>query len=483
MGIRAERSAEICNVNGMELRENAASGRAGMAGLRWLLLGPESRRVVRHRLQSMLFDPLILGLCHLRHARFRLTPDAKLAAYYQADIGAPCFSGNGDRAIAVTWKTKWIGEDRPILGAGSLEREALGREIAPPFRRLAAQIPEWGMRIQVWPFDLSFPQLVRISDPDYVNKLLTRTIALSQERKDDRYQVIAVRYRPGQRHVLRYDSVNTTEHKVRPMVFVKLYRNGEGRRLSEVTKSAADFLEEKHRNVTCLRPLAYLPDEDTVLYPVLRGSPLSEQFKRPREGVGHWLECAGQAVSNLHGALPALFDRLSPGGFEAEIEAVREKSHYFSVLLPEMNSIVETLLSRAEELYHRLPQEPPAFTHGDLKAEHFWTTSYGLTLMDFDMCCLGDPALDLGQFLADLRLCQDRHGQVGIEEAETRFLDAYMQAAPRSRLLRARLFEALELVRVAGRRISLTDPNWESRVERLVRCAADLLDSLERASR
>jgi hypothetical protein len=261
MDSQAGRSKNLSNLSDTEFWANASSGRAGLEGLRWLLLGPVPRGVIRSGLGSLVSDPRALGACHLRHARFRLDPDAKLAAYYSTDVRAQNSAEHRSRAIAVMWKPKWIGRSRSIPDVSSLEAEALRRELAPLFHRLSAQIPAWGLHIEVWPLDLSFPQLVRVSDPDYVGTLLARASALSWQWPAGSYRVSTVRYQPGQRHVLRYDSLDRT---LQPTVFAKLYRNGEGRRIFEVAKAVADCLAEQQKGVTCLQPLAYVPDEEVI---------------------------------------------------------------------------------------------------------------------------------------------------------------------------------------------------------------------------
>ncbi len=461
----------------------AASGRAGAAGLCWLLLGPVPRTVIRRGLEALVCEPRALGACHLRHARFRLQPDAKLATYYHTDIRSERFGGPGSRAIVALWKPKWIGKNQPTPDVSPLEAEALQRGLAPLFRRLDHRIPEWGLHIQVWPLDFSFPQLVHVSDPEFVSDLLSHGQAPVLLPAAGRCRITPVRYQPGQRHVLRYDFADRVDGTLRTTVFAKLYRNGDGRRLSELMKDVAAFLAERQNGVTCLQPLMHLPAEDVIFYPMLCGSPLTEQLRRPTPETRRWLECAGQAISALHCAPQTLSKHLSLRGFECEIGEVWEKSHYLAVLLPSVASEVEELLRRARQLYPRLPQEPATFIHGDLKTEHFWVTPRGLTLMDLDACHLGDPALDLGQLLADLRLWQDAHGQAGIEDAQASFLAGCAPTLSRSRLLRARLFEALELVRIAGRRVPLFARDWGTRVEGLVQRAGALLEGLSSAPR
>ena len=456
----------------------ALSGRAGRAGLRGLLVDPEARRALGRELNALLSAPEILGALHLRHARFRLRPDIKLSAYYDVDIRADG-SGRraGTRAIAVVAKPKWYGRAGPSGAApeaGELEAEARRRGLAAPFDRLTALMPSLAMSVQVSPLDPSFPQLVRLSDPEYVGQMLARC-APTHPLPAGGYAVTSVRYQPGQRHVLRYEAADAPGQ---PIMFAKPYENEDGSRIAAVVTQAADWLSSRQEGVACLRPLAHVPQDAVVLYPPLSGTPLHEQLRCSGREIGRRLEVAGQAMSVLHSAPQAFSGLLGFHSFEAEIGEVVDKSHFISALVPSAGSTIDALLDRARELYDRLPQEAPAFTHGDLKMEHFWVDRRGLTLMDFDVCRLADPALDIGQFLADLRFCHHTYGRSAVEQAQGRFLAGYATGAPHERLVRARLYEALELIRIAGRRLPLLDSHWEARLGRLLGWAAVLLDDL-----
>jgi aminoglycoside phosphotransferase (APT) family kinase protein len=169
---------------------------------------------------------------------------------------------------------------------------------------------------------------------------------------------------------------------------------------------------------------------------------------------------------------------LSPHrGFAGEVKKItRRTCEHIHALLPELGARITAVLARAANLYHRLPQELPTFAHGDFKTEHLWIGAGGLTVMDFDTCCLADPAIDVGKLLADLEYWYSAYSQEGVKEAQTHFLRAYASGTPTDRLRRAWPYAALTLVKLAVHRIPLYDDDWAARTANLVSRAEAILD-------
>jgi aminoglycoside phosphotransferase (APT) family kinase protein len=456
---------------------DALSGPAKLEGIQWMLLSATTRRVLRDQLKSLLPAPNMLGPCRLRHAIFR--PGRKLKAYYDARVRVEGTKGYRVRPIAVTWRTDGEADWRQGRDAlAELQAEALRQGVAAPFRQLTAELPEWGMHIQVSPLDAQFPQLVRLLDPRHVGDMLAAAHAASGVASDqprpDRYAVTSIRYLPGDRHVLRYDPLDAAKGGT---VFAKLYTGEEGARAFRVATQAADWLAEHGEAVTAVRPLAYVAEDRIVLYLGLSGAPLSEHLRRPSQGVARCLERAGAALHALHHLPPGVTGPL-PHDFAAEVWKAARTSDHIPALLPSVGAAIDALLDRAQEVHERLPQEPPTFTHGDFKCEHLWVAPGGPTLIDFDTCRLADPAFDVGRFLADMQLWHITYDQLGLEQAQERFLAGYAPGAPEERLVRARLYEAVELVKLT-RRVPLSDHDWASRTVRLIARAQTVMNDLE----
>jgi len=457
------------------------SGRAKLEGIQWLLLAPAPRRALRDQLKGLLSAPAMLGPCRLRRARFK--PGRKLTAYFDALVRREGTAGYCARPIAVTWGSEGrASRHHGTAELAGVQAEALRQGVAAPFRQLAAELPEWRMRIRVSPLDPRFLQLVRLSDPRHVGDMLARvagarSLALHQLRP--RYAVTSIRYRPGQRHVLRYDPQSGARGTT---VFAKLYTGEDGARVFHVATQVGEWLAHHGAGVTAVRPLAYVVEDRAVLYPGLSGQPLSDLLHRPGQGGARCLERVGAALHALHRLPLAVAGPLPRHDFAAEVSEVARASDHIDVLLWSVGSAIRALLDRARALYARLLQEPPTFTHGDFKAEHVWATPGGPTLIDFDTCRVADPALDVGKFLAHLQLWHVAHDQPGLEQVQERFLVGYAPGAPEGRLLRARLYEAVELVKITARRVLLFDPDWASRTTRAIGRAQAVLHALERRS-
>ncbi|PYU09158.1 MAG: hypothetical protein DMG29_20320 [Acidobacteria bacterium] len=457
---------------------DALSGRAKLEGIQWVLLSAAPRRVLRDQLKALLSAPNMLGPCRLRRARFK--PGRKITAYYDVLVHIEGTEGYSARPITVTWgsdgQADWRqgGDD-----LAEMQAEALRQGMAAPFRQLTAELPEWSMHVQVSPLDAQFPQLVRLSDPRHVRDMLAAAHAASGVASDQprpgQYAVTFIRYRPGKRHVLRYDPLDAAKGGT---VFAKLYTGEGGARVFRVATQAGEWLAQHGAGVTAVRPLACVAEDRVLLYPGLSGAPLSDHLRRPSQGVARCLERAGVALHALHRLPQAVAGPLPPHDFAAEVSETARASDHIPVLVPSMGAAIDALLHRAQELHERLPLEPPTFTHGDFKSDHVWVAPAGPTLIDFDSSHLADPALDIGKFLADLQLWHTTYDQPGLEQAQERFLVGYAPGAPQERLVRARLYEAVELVKIA-RRVRLFDRDWESRTEQAIRRAQGVMNDLE----
>jgi thiamine kinase-like enzyme len=481
----------------MELSEILA-GRAGLAGVQWALTGQPARAALRGLLNSLL-SGAELGPCRLRRAKYKL--DRYLTAYYDVTLHSrdghhPGDGGNGSpvpsttlvRPIALTWALpKETGAPGLPSDPASVQGEAFSRGLLRPFQQLSAETPEWGLRLQISPLDVQFPQLVRLSDPRYVQEMLAVGLEAGSRGPalPAQYSITTIRYRPGQRHVLRYDAHPEPEAPGGKTFFAKIYNKpAKGARAFETAIQISNWLDAHSVGMQGARPLAWLAEDGVILYPRVAGIPLSRLLKGTGRRTGRHLRLAGSALRALHALPVSLMAGLEHKTLANEIQTVKHASDHLRALYPQARAKIIELIERTEALHARLPQEPETFTHSDLKADHMLVSSTGLTLIDFDTCALADPAFDIGKFLADLDWWHAQYSKPDATEAQEQFIAGYIQGAPGApdippaRLKRARLYEALILLRITVRRVPLFSRDWAEMTLRLVQQAEGILNSL-----
>jgi hypothetical protein len=448
------------------------SGVAGLAGIQWLLLEAPAHGVLLGALMCVLDDGTAIDAIRLQRAKYK--PGRYMTTYHAVDMHNA--SGSSTRLVEANWLPPGSADPRGEHDAMlDMQAQAIERGLAAPYQALLTENADWGMVAQIFPLDVDFPKLARLADPAYVQNVLAAEATLQPSAPN--YQITPIRYRPGQRHVLRYDPVDAGGHVDEGgTLFGKIYNSDKGARTFKVATRISEWLTEQNNGISAVRPLAYIAAEGLVLYPRVVGTPLSELLRKPGSATDAQLRAAGAAIRALHQTPESLIE-LQPHSFAKELKGIISASDHVRPLLPATNSIIASLIERARVLHDQLPQEPPSFAYGDFKADHLWITPAGMTLIDFDTCYLSDPAIDLGKFLADLQWWYDGYDLANVEAAQEQFLAGYGATTP-DRLARARLYEALVLTKTTVRRVKLFDRDWAARTERLIGRASAVLDRL-----
>jgi len=459
-------------------REAILSGKAGLAGIHWALSGQASRRLLRREVQAILQPGYHAGTFHLTRAKFK--PGRKLSAYFTF----PVFDAAGKTClpmhIAVTWQNSLDG-DKHTEARNQLQEDAHQAGLMPVQRELWRELPEQGIRLQVWPLDPKFPTLVRLGNPAYVAGMFA-SLGLPHDR-GQLPLITPIRYRPGERHVLRYEISAPEDARGRGQrLYAKLYSNEQDAvRAFGVANRVVDWLDANPQGLQGNKPEAMSLKDCVILYPQASGTPLSHQLNRSPRWLAAQLQVIGRSLAALHNGPESLQTGLEENTFANEAKVVRRASEHIQILLPETHDTILSLLDELEKQYADLPQESPTFTHSDFKADHLLATPQGLTLIDLDTCTLTDPALDIGKFLADLEWWFTLKGIPGVEEAQAELIKGYVGDKPQAaivaeRMRRARLFRVLILVKIVARRVPLYKKEWRTRTARMIERAAHALD-------
>jgi hypothetical protein len=285
-----------------------------------------------------------------------------------------------------------------------------------------------------------------------------------------------MRYRPGRRATIRYDLWlrDRRGHGVRARtLYGKVYHDPA--KAASVAREMA-MLSEAARmpelRLTVARPAGFLRDVPMVLQEPLGGMPLDLFVGRPDRGAGgpdprirDGLALAAAALAGLHCSGLAT-DRRRP--VDPDLARMRRRSEAARQFDADAGGAMATLADRLARSLDTLPAwgAEETLLHGDCKPSQFLMDGTSVGILDFDHCGMGDPAADVGFFLASLR--QRSSGTVESERArravrpawdggllslERFFLDRYCGAAGREEGFRrlAAWYEALALLRKAQR--------------------------------
>jgi hypothetical protein len=336
-----------------------------------------------------------------------------------------------------------------------------------------------GSTVQEFPVDPKLPHLDAVMAPTEHPDLSAALETTARDFHDvppawPLLEVAAepVRYKPGDRCVLRYRlrfGARGTDAATRTCTLVaKLY--GE----PAEAQAADDLLARLHdeAGVTWIaRPLGVVPGLPLALTEDLGSSrdpvPAHSGLHVVHPGSAEALDVvrrAARALAELHtsGLDTAGLNRRT-GADEAGKAAKRAGllEQYVPDLAPEVRRLTDALCATLTAL----PTDTLRPGHGSYKSSQLMVRNGAVFLVDFDQFCLADPALDVGYFLAYLRpagLWYHRTGRrAWFEAAAEAFRSTYLdRLAERGEsadvragiAARAPVFEAALLLKIAARR-------------------------------
>jgi hypothetical protein len=275
-------------------------------------------------------------------------------------------------------------------------------------------------------------------------------------------RAVPVRYKPGRTCVVRYDLGDVA-------AFGKVMAEGAERQAS-ILRQLAD--EEAGPRVP--RLLATWPDLGmTAQAAVPATGDLSATLAAAQPSAREeWLRRAGRAVAALHTASVTPAPPLV--GWRDDLDELAGYRPLFSALAPGLEPELDRALTGLADAAASRPAVGERLGHGALRTDQLLADRSGrLFLLDLDGVCRADPARDLGNLLGYLRWRGIRRPQdaAWTDAARPLLLEGYASVADPPDPAWLQLFQAVTMLRIAGRRLrSLAVPEW-GRLPELLRRA------------
>ena len=394
--------------------------------------------------------------------RTKYKPGRKLTAYYWLHVGAEV------RPIALSW----YAETHPAsLDAADMQDQTAPRHQVAPFVRLTARTESGQVGLLIAPIDPQMPQLIRLNDHSHMASML-KNLTPDSALLSEATRIEAVRYRPGQRHVLHVSSATDPDRAA----FVKIDRDNHGAQAVRFAQAVGPLLSEYSPNTSLVRPLGYAVEDQAAVWRGIAGRTMSQQVRDPAQAA-RLFSLIGKAVRVIHGldCQTTTYDMTAsqlstPHLARTELASTLGAGEHLTALMPTLGERYRLLAMEVLERLEDLPEEELRLAHGDLKCDNILTAGDRIYLLDLDRTGLAEPAMDLGKLLADLHWW-GQHYLVDVAGLVRKFLEGYGPCDP-ARISRARLIAVLYQLKLASRRTPVHASDWGTQVTRQVDEAA-----------
>ena len=219
------------------------SGQLGVDGIREFVHNP-----MHHGLATLLSQCVSgreqLGSADLLRTKYK--PGRKLTAYYNLHVGSEV------RPIALSWSAELQTDS---LDAADIQDRAAPRHLVAPFERLSARTDGGRTGLLIAPIDPKMPQLMRLNDHSHLTSVL-EDLAPESVLPRQPARIRALRYRPGQRHVLHVSPEADRDNRV---AFIKIDRDNHAARAVRFAQAVGPLLSQRSPGASLVTPLGYAP--------------------------------------------------------------------------------------------------------------------------------------------------------------------------------------------------------------------------------
>jgi hypothetical protein len=341
--------------------------------------------------------------------------------------------------------------------------------------------PDRGLTVQAFPNDRALPALAAAMQPSSHGELWAaleiagkaQLAPSSQARRLTTAHADPVRYKPGDRCVIRYtlrfahprreDAIHAET-----TVIGKLYRE---RSESDSAATLLSRLSSSSARTWCpaglgtVHPLGLVLSEDLANRDDRKQLRSGTDVVRPGSALADSaLVLAARALAQIHTSDTA--DRASPARTgSAESEKALKRGRAIGVHLPALAAETERISHTVSDRLKSLEPLNYRSAHGSYKPSQLLILGGAVFVVDFDQFCRADPALDVGYFLSYLRPPGMFYRRAGAREwfdaAATTFRAAYCGALRETGIARAEIdrisrdsavYEAALLLKIAARR-------------------------------
>lgn len=413
-----------------------------------------------------------LAFVDLKKWDVRYRPGRECAAHYRM-----FFKRNGEsrirhQGITLELPAPTFDERRAEGKLDQVYRTLNNVMISEPF----VEIKEVGAVLYPFPIDPYIPSLLEALDGDLMKQrfnALPRPKELRLRRVDARL----ISYTLGARATILY-TVSYRHKQTGALSHDRVIGKLNARKT--LTRELANnfaLWRQTHERISLARPIGSFEELGLTLQSYVEGDPLGELLDQPE--FSQYLIGTAEALAALHSARLPLAQKRD--GARAA-RSIRRRKNVLKAAHPDLRKRVRKLTA---ELADRVEKTTIVMspTHGDFHHTNILAREGRVSFIDFDEMTMGDPAGDVGRFIASLSIPSFRiFGDLrGPKIAREIFLKTYVGLTGID-VERVYLFEAASYLTSAVSAFRLQRENWRAHIELLLDRSEEILQQLTNVS-
>jgi aminoglycoside phosphotransferase (APT) family kinase protein len=230
--------------------------------------------------------------------------------------------------------------------------------------------------------------------------------AFSQHQSIADLTVHPLRRRPGSRHVFSYKLL-VVDNRTGKQNFVELIGKQDTTRA--IGKAAKEFRAMRllwgagfgqDDSFRIPEPLHHFEDLNLIIQEKARGAKLRTFLGEGSQASFNHARMTGSWLAKLHN-IPVMPPRVCT--YNDERASLRMFVAALKSDQPQLDDELQRYAASAEQCFDRFQDVRATHVHGDFHPDHIYVSSNTITVIDFERFCIGDPARDLGSFVAHMR--------------------------------------------------------------------------------
>lgn len=290
--------------------------------------------------------------------------------------------------------------------------------------------------------EVFLPYLELVLTPKVVQQLFEKHL-----RQYQFIQLLAIRvtrYKPGRRCLIEYDVAVETQARAENVTLIgKVRARGLDNYGYQLLKALwnAGFDDYSGDLISVPQPVGVIPELQMWLQRKVPGTVATHLLTQPK--------VATQIAIAAHKLHQTKITPRRSHTMTAELQILRDRLPRVAQLYPQWQQRLERLLTACARVGETMPQPVMCGIHRDFYPDQVLVDNARIYLLDLDLYCTGDPALDIGNFIAHIteQSLRTLGNPDALLECETAISAQFMQLNPAVSYEAIQLYKMLTLVR------------------------------------